>query len=371
MKCLNKNILVILLSVLFFNCSNRKEKSFDIDLALKEGKENLPFQGEYSDFEKTLTFELYKLTYQLEMSFENRTVDYFKKLDKKLTYNSNQKPENPNEAFYNMFLNDSEDLYLLEGLMESIRNRTVGEEVDMVQLLVALVQSIPYEIAATQKYPYETLYLNKGDCSDKSILLCKLLILEGYDACLFVYDKAEHMAVGLKVSDEQEFYYSGYTYIESTAISPIGDIPDELVGGVKIDEEPEIIYPYENGVYKYEDISDLKLFYKQVAKKYGNSFLQSSIKEKKYLEEIKFLSVKIDSLKLAQSSTKNTLDSLKKESSKKGCNGVVSKQLYNECIEINDTINVSIKKFNQLNLDIINLNKIYNNKIRVYNSKME
>ena len=50
----------------------------------------------------------------------------------------------------------------------------------------------------------------KGDCDEKSILLCKLLNLEGYNSCLFVYKK--HMAVGLKVA-EKGFYKNGYVFI--------------------------------------------------------------------------------------------------------------------------------------------------------------
>jgi len=368
MKIAKYLVISIFVFTVSNSCMNKESKKIDVDLVLEEGEEKLMFQGEYVDFEMVLNFDLYKLKYFLELSFENNIIDHFNNSDKTLKYFSDQIPENSTEKMYNMFLNDPADLYLLEGLLETVRNRSIGDKFDMVQLLVAFVQSIPYEIAESQKYPYETLYLNKGDCSDKSVLLCKLLILEGYEACLLSYDKAKHMAVGLKIDNEEESYYSGYCYIESTAISPIGEIPKELVGGIKIDEDPEIIYPYENGENAYQEISNLKLFYKEVVKEFGKSYLQSSIKEKKLLEEMKHLTYNIDSLRFSQNSIKTTLDSLKRELKKRGCEGAVSENLYGECIEINKAFNARVENFNQLNLSIINSNKIYNKKVTLLNS---
>ena len=48
-----------------------------------------------------------------------------------------------------------------------------------------------------------------------------MLNLEGYDACLFIYEEEKHMAVGLKVA-ESGYYRNGYVFIESTNTFPIG-----------------------------------------------------------------------------------------------------------------------------------------------------
>ena len=195
-------LIIILIFATLTSCSNdTKSKNFNPDLQLEEDEETISFQGEKGDVDKILKFELYKTKYNLELSFENSVLNHFKNAERNLQYYADEEPENTTQEFYNIFLNDDSDLNLLEGVLESIRNRNIGTEYDMVQLITSFVQSLPYEIAAPQKYPYETLYLNKGDCSDKSVLLCKLLILEGYDACLFSYEKAEHMAVGLKVNE--------------------------------------------------------------------------------------------------------------------------------------------------------------------------
>jgi len=360
-------VIIILIFATLTSClDDTKSEKLYSDIQLEEEEETIYFQGEKGDFDKVLRFELYKTKYSLELSFENSIIDHFKNAERKLQYYADQKPENTTPEFYNIFLNDDSDLYLLEGILESIRNRNIGTEYDMVQLITSFVQSLPYEIAEPQKYPYETLYLNKGDCSDKSVLLCKLLILEGYDACLFSYEKAEHMSVGLKVNENS--YYSGYIYIESTAFSPIGEIPTELVGGIKIEEDPEIIFPDVNGNNSYDEITELKLFYKQLDQIYGKGYLQSSIKGKNLLEEMRMLGLRSDSLKNVQHSLNKVLDSLKIVINDNGCGGIVDEANYEDCINLNTFYNQNVENFNNLNVITMNNNELYNQKVTLFNS---
>jgi len=376
MRIIKFSVVIILTATFLTSClndnkSNNNNNNNNAGLILEEGEEQLSFKGESGDFEKTSKFELYKIEYYLELSFDNDIINYYKKADKSLQFFLDQKPENPTEELYNMFLNDSEDLYLLEGLLETIRYRNNGSELDMVQHLVAFVQSIPYEIAVPQKYPYETLYLNKGDCSDKSVLLCKLLTLEGYETCLFVYEKAEHMAVGLKVDNGEDSYHSGFCYIESTAFSPIGKIPEEMVGGIKIDEDPEIIYPFENGDNIYQEYGELKSYYNMLRQNFGKGYLQTSIKGKNLLEEMQMLAVKKDSLKNEQDSLNKVLDALKVAISDNGCNGIVDESIYEDCVKINNTYNKNVEIFNNLNVTITNTNDNYNQKVLLYNAEQK
>ena len=362
-------ITSIFIFITLTSCINdRKTTEFNPDLPLQEAEEAISYQGEKRDVDKTLNFELYKTKYSLELPFEKDVLNHFQKAERNLQYYADEKPENATQEFYNIFLNDDSDLGLLEGVLESIRNRNVGEEYDMVQLITSFVQSIPYEIAEPQKYPYETLYLNKGDCSDKSVLLCKLLILEGYDACLFSFEKAKHMSVGLKVDENEDSYYSGYIYIESTAISPIGEIPKELVGGIIIEEDPEVIFPSENGNNTYEEINELKLFYNKLTEKYGKGYLQTSIKGKTLLEEMQMLVLKKDSLSKEQFVLNQVLDSLKIVMRDTGCGGKVDESIYKDCMTLNKIYNKNVANFNNLNTLTANSNEIYNQKVNLYNS---
>ncbi|SRX56219.1 hypothetical protein [Aequorivita sp. CIP111184] len=362
-------IFIILIFITLTSClDNGKTVEFNPDLPLKEETEAITFQGEKGDVDKILKFELYKMKYSLELSFENDILNHFNNAERNLQYYTDEQPENATEEFYNIFLNDDNDLALLEGILESLRNRNIGNDYDMVQLITSFVQSLPYEIAEPQKYPYETLYLNKGDCSDKSVLLCKLFILEGYDVCLFSYDKAKHMSVGLKVDENEDSYNSGYIYIESTAIIPIGEIPTELVGGIKIDEAPNVILPKENGDNTYNEFNNLKLFYSKLTKMYGEEYLSTSIKGKNLLEQMQMLALKNDSLQDEQSSMNHVLDSLKIVITEKGCGGTVPESIYEDCMKINKLYNKFVKNYNNLNTLTVNSNEIYNQKVNLFNS---
>ena len=174
------------------------------------------FEGDYGDIETYFNFEIYKHQYNVEISFDKEIINTYKDAVRTLSFHIGEKPPTE-EEFYNVFLNDDQDLYLLQGIIETLRSRTIGTNYDIVQMIVGFVQSIQYDkYAADVNYPYETLAFNKGDCDEKSILLCKLLNLEGYNSCLFLYEKEQHMAVGLKVADEG-YYKDGYVFIESTS----------------------------------------------------------------------------------------------------------------------------------------------------------
>ncbi len=56
-----------------------------------------------------------------------------------------------------MFFQDDYDIEVLENILNNLKERKTGIQFDIVQVLVSFVQSIPYEEAAPQKYPLETL----------------------------------------------------------------------------------------------------------------------------------------------------------------------------------------------------------------------
>jgi hypothetical protein len=164
-------------------------------------------------------------------------------------------------------------------------------------MIVGFVQSIPYdEYAADVNYPYETLAFNSGDCDEKSILLCKLLNLEGYDACLFIYEKEQHMAVGLKVA-ESEYYKNGYVFIESTNTFPIG-MRGKSSDGKESKEEPLIIYAEHNAKGYYEQYLDIEECYKEITAIHGDSYLKNNIKGKNLIEKMNVVKTEIDSIKV-------------------------------------------------------------------------
>ncbi len=115
-----------------------------------------------------------------------------------------------------------------------------------IDLATCFVQNIPYDNDKARKvltedrsslseddlaeiqdrFPYETLYDNKGICTDKSYLEAALIKSLGYGSSLFTFDDVHHMAVGISVSEEYVDFDSGYGYIETTNTGyKVGQLP--------------------------------------------------------------------------------------------------------------------------------------------------
>lgn len=112
------------------------------------------------------------------------------------------------------------------------------------------------------KYPYETLYSNKGVCSEKSQLLVCLLRELGYGCSIFVYTSANHATVGIKCPP-QYAYYSGYAFVESTAPSIITDWHGDYVGANKLPSTPSYVIEIHEGkgmTSVFEEFQDAKTF---------------------------------------------------------------------------------------------------------------
>lgn len=283
---------LIILVITFSSCSNNPDINIICNTDLTEEKETLYFEGDYGDIETFFDFEIYKHKYNVEISFDRPIINSYK--------DALRTPQNYNdgwEEFYDLFLNDDQDLYLLYGVLETLKSRAIGTDYDIIQMIVGFVQSIPYdEYAADVNYPYETLAFNKGDCDEKSILLCKLLNLAGYDACLFIYEKEQHMAVGLKVADSG-YYKDGYVFIESTNTFPIG-MRGKSADGKESKEEPLIIYAQHNDDGYYEQFLDIEECYNEIATIYGESYLRNNIQGKNLIEKMNVVKTEIDSIKV-------------------------------------------------------------------------
>lgn len=142
--------------------------------------------------------------------------------------------EKRNELFTSETYGDT----TISELAQSIRS--IGEENNLsenqvVELVASFVQTIPYDYdeynnreTVTPKidYPYETLYKNKGICSDKSYLAYSLLRELGYGVSFFLFPEDQHIAVGVECPQEYSNYDSGYCFLETTSLgNKIGSTP--------------------------------------------------------------------------------------------------------------------------------------------------
>lgn len=86
------------------------------------------------------------------------------------------------------------------------------------------------------RFPYETLYDNKGICTDKSYLEAAILKEMGYGTSLLTFNTEKHMAVGVKTPMGYTSFNTDYSYIETTSPGyKVGQLPsiDKNTGGAK------------------------------------------------------------------------------------------------------------------------------------------
>lgn len=118
---------------------------------------------------------------------------------------------------------------------------------EYADLLIAYVQSLPYdwkkvrEDNITPRFPIETCIDRTGICTDKSLLLAGLLAWEGYNVVLLEFTQEHHMAVAISVPQEYSNWDSGYAFIETTSLIPIGDLTGTTPEGQRLCTPPNII----------------------------------------------------------------------------------------------------------------------------------
>jgi hypothetical protein len=112
-------------------------------------------------------------------------------------------------------------------------------ETEVVSLVVAFVQSLPYttddvttDFDEYPRYPIETLVDGGGDCEDSSILTSALLDGMGYDCVLI--NPPGHVGVGVALDHSGTYWpYEGvdYYYVETTGEGwEIGELPEDYQG---------------------------------------------------------------------------------------------------------------------------------------------
>jgi len=139
---------------------------------------------------------------------------------------------------------DVQKVYL-DPLVSKIKNKS-NDSKEQARIAIRMVQAIPYDWSAFEsdnvdgRYPYEVLYDMEGVCMEKADLIAYLLRGLGFGVAIFEYNFENHRAVGIKCGNGN--YGSNYCFIEATDYYPIGQIPNNYVGGADIrGATPEIV----------------------------------------------------------------------------------------------------------------------------------
>jgi len=159
-------------------------------------------------------------------------------------------------AKYGAMATDPGDDVLIYSLVRQLNDEARASnfsELDKLRFVLKFVQSLTYtaDNATTPsymeypRYPVETLFEQRGDCEDTSILLAAILTQMGYDVAIIFFERFDHMGLGIYVPFEEKMYGNSwiypdgrrYWYLDTSGRQPIGWCPKPY------DTMPAYLYP--------------------------------------------------------------------------------------------------------------------------------
>ncbi len=227
--------------------------------------------------QRTYPFKYKNIAFTTSLSLAANVYKNYSSADKVYTYLVDSPPPNLREAFYNMFLTAAKSGdTAVKDLIANLNNLAVinGWSADEVaEAVLAVVQYIPYDQAKADAedrepfYPYETLYLNQGVCSDKTFLAYKILRQLGYGAAILDFPDINHSAVGISCPVEYSLSGSGYCYVETTNYFPVGVIPNSINGQAQSGD-----YAFDQ-LFVESKLGSIEILNKTTGKIYQRAFL--------------------------------------------------------------------------------------------------
>lgn len=257
------------------------------------GEKNL--HPEYSESKINYTLEVPKLEY--DYKFYDYEPEYYefckgKKIEINFSESNNFSFEfNYSDKIFNYKINLFQDLYSFsdnlknqdcyfssekytEGFLEdpynnnfidiisknfiSLKKEGYSED-EIIEIATLFVQSIPYGSDVSNRYPYETLYENEGNCLDKSLILSGILKNLNYTSYIILGESEDeyHALVGI-VCKEGNINYDNQEIclIETTIYTPISsEIKIEIEEYIKTSSGTRIYegVNYGKGLINYFD----------------------------------------------------------------------------------------------------------------------
>jgi hypothetical protein len=183
--------------------------------------------------------------YNIQLNLSTLIYDYYRQQSKAFAYVGSL-PDNWREQYYGQFLTGASQENTIRQISEQLQQQAQDNGLNtdqMAELTAAFIQSIPYDQVRseiiknnasqiTPNYPYETLYLNKGVCTDKTLLAWLIFRKLGYGVVIMSYPEANHMALGLACPPTAANYPAGYCFVETTQFYHIGLMPNIANGQI-------------------------------------------------------------------------------------------------------------------------------------------
>lgn len=193
------------------------------------------------DVNKRFDFKYGNESYYLNLPLSTALFNSYHNSNKTFLYSGQMETESIRNSFYAMFLKfktgDTAVSSLVTKAKEIALQRNLSEE-ETLEFVLALIQFIPYDDTKVSSglnenpfFPYETLYLNRGVCSDKTFLALAVARELGYGAAILDFPDLNHSALGLSCPLEYSLRGSGYCFVETTNYFPLGVTPQNLSNG--------------------------------------------------------------------------------------------------------------------------------------------
>lgn len=219
-------------------------------------------------------FKYQNNNYEVDQNLSASLYNAYRVSPKVYTYSTANEPADLREAFYGLFFTVKPGDTSISDLVAKLRNIATANnwsENQLVEFTLALVQYIPYDSAKLTAsgnrninpyYPYETLYLDRGVCSDKTFLAVTLLRKLGYGAAILDFPDLNHSAVGIACPTADSINGSGYCYGEMTNYFPLGVIPRSISSG-----QAQTVDEFAN-LFDSTSLGKIEIYQKTTAKVY-------------------------------------------------------------------------------------------------------
>jgi len=329
--------------------------------------------------EVSYTWQYAGKSYSLKETLYGSTFAFYQESPKAYKYQG-VLPANWENDYYGMFFMTTKGDNFISQIandLQALGKKNKLSDDQIVEMILAFVQKLTYDDARANAilsggqesiyYPYETLFLQSGVCSDKSILAAKIFQSLGYGTALFTYEAEKHMALGIKCPQEYSNNNSGYCYAETTSVGfRIGMIPD-------FDQNNRVVANQELKTFEQTQVEQFNV------KRLGEPKIFQTTEGKIYNGITRTLSLarEIDSLKLTIQKLGREISNFRKniDNQQSELEDLISKmnrlkksgnyEEYNDQVDkyndLADDYKASVKKYNAMIKD-------YNQKITRYNS---
>jgi len=125
---------------------------------------------------------------------------------------------------YSAMTADPDDDAIIDSVVRQLNEMAIANNLsgrEKLDFVLSFVQSLAYtgDVATTPyfseypRYPVETLFEQRGDCEDTSILAAAILSEMGHDVALLLFEELDHMGLGITFPDEAETKMYGNSWI--------------------------------------------------------------------------------------------------------------------------------------------------------------